>query len=108
MRFVLGALVLLFNLTDNATTYLCLRQPVPGFEVIEANPVARWLFDSVGLVEGLVLEMSITIAAVAFLVWTRRVHPSTKLIVLSVLTLLPAWASANNWLVMQAIELPFD
>ena len=58
MRFVLGVLVLLLNTLDNTTTFLCLRSPVPGFEVIEANPLARWLFDAVGLTEGLVFEMA--------------------------------------------------
>ena len=31
MRFALGVLVVLLNLADNATTFLCLRAPVPGF-----------------------------------------------------------------------------
>ena len=44
MRFALGILVVLLNLADNATTFLCLRAPVPGFEVSEANPAASWLF----------------------------------------------------------------
>ena len=65
MRLFLGALVVLFNLADNATTFLCLRAPVPGFEVIEANPAAACLFDAIGLERGLVLEMVVTTVAIA-------------------------------------------
>jgi hypothetical protein len=103
MRFLLGALVVLFNLTDNTTTFLCLRQPVEGFEVVEANPIARWLFDSIGLIEGLVLEMVITTAAIAFLVFTTRLPRRAKLLLLALLALLPAWASLNNLLVLRVV-----
>jgi len=103
MRFLLGALVVLFNLTDNTTTFLCLRQPVAGFEVVEANPIARWLFDSIGLIEGLALEMAITTAAIAFLVYTQRVPGRVKLLLLAVLALLPAWASLNNLVVLRTL-----
>jgi hypothetical protein len=103
MRFLLGVLVVLFNIADNTTTFLCLRHPVEGFEVVEANPVARWLFGSIGLTEGLVLEMLITTGAIAFLVLTRRVSIRTKLLLLTVLALLPAWAAINNLLVLRAV-----
>jgi hypothetical protein len=105
MRFLLGALVVLFNLADNTTTFLCLRRPVAGFEVVEANPIARWLFASVGLVEGLVLEMLITTAAIAFLVLTRRIPDRIRFTLLVVLALLPAWASLNNLLVIRTVGL---
>jgi hypothetical protein len=108
MRFVLGLLVVLFNLADNTTTFLCLRAPVDGFEVIEANPLARWLFESVGLVEGLVFEMLLTTAAIAFLVLTDRISARTRLALLVALILLPAWASFNNFLVMRAVGLPLS
>ncbi|MCP4005209.1 MAG: hypothetical protein GY725_13545 [bacterium] len=106
MRFLLGALVVLFNLTDNATTYLCLREPVPGFEIVEVNPIARWLFETLGLLEGLVFEMGMTTLAVGFLVVTRSVPPKLRLALLVVLTVLPAWASANNYFVLKAVGIP--
>jgi hypothetical protein len=106
MRIFLGALVVLLNLADNATTFLCLRAPVPGYEVIEANPVAAWLFAAIGLEQGLVLEMLITTAAIAFLVATTRVPPRIKLALLVVLAALPAWAAVNNLLVIKATNLP--
>jgi len=105
MRFLLGVLVLVLNVADNTTTFLCLRHPIAGFEVVEANPVARWLFDSIGLAQGLVLEMAITTAAIAFLVQTDRIPSRTKLTLLTVLALLPAWAVFNNLLVIRAVGL---
>ena len=106
MRVFLGTLVVLLNMADNATTFLCLRAPVPGFEVVEANPAAAWLFDSVGLERGLVLEMLVTSVAIVFLVMTTRIPPRIKLALLVVLAVLPAWAAVNNWLVIQATDLP--
>lgn len=106
MRIALGVLVVLLNLADNTTTFLCLRAPVPGFEVSEANPAAAWLFGTMGLVPGLVFEMLVTTAAVAFLVATTHVPPRVKLLILIVLAALPAWAAINNALVIQATDLP--
>jgi hypothetical protein len=105
MRLLLGLLVVLFNLMDNTTTFLCLRASVPGFEVIEANPVARWLFGAVGLTEGLLLEMFITTAAVCFLVVSSRIPNRVRLGVLILLAILPAWATLNNLHVMREIGL---
>jgi len=108
MRFLLGGLVVLFNLLDNATTFLCLRDPITHFEVYEANPIARWIFDGIGLTQGLAVETVITTLAVVYLIATRRVQPRFKLVLLGVLVLLPAWAVANNLQVMQmvGIEIP--
>lgn len=103
MRFFLGGLVLLMNTLDNATTFVCLRAPVDGFEVVEANPLARWLFDAVGLVHGLMLESLMTVAAVGFLVLTQTLPSEVRTALLLVLSVLPAWAVANNLSVMAAI-----
>lgn len=106
MRVLLGILAVLLNLADNATTFLCLRAPVPGFEVTEANPAAAWLFSSIGLFEGLLLETVITTGAVAFLVATTRIPPRIKIALLVVLALLPAWAALNNLDVIEATNIP--
>jgi hypothetical protein len=105
MRFPLALAVVAFNLLDNATTFLCLRAPVAGFEVVEANPFARFLFDGVGLVPGLLLETAITTATVACLVFCGRVSRPLRVGLLLVLALLPAWASVNNLLVMRAVGI---
>ena len=106
MRFLLGGLVLMLNVADNATTFLCLRAPVNGFDVFEANPVARWLFDGVGLIEGLMLETVLTSGAVIFLVITPRIPRRTKVLLLTALALLPAWAVSNNLQVILDIGIP--
>jgi hypothetical protein len=106
MRFFLGVLVVLLNVADNTTTFLCLRAPVPGFEVSEANPAAAWLFGTVGLIPGLVFEMVVTSAAVAFLVMTSHVPYRVKIAILVVLAVLPAWAALNNAMVIHATALP--
>ncbi len=105
MLAVMGAIVVLFNALDNLTTFLCLSQ---SEDCIEANPVAAWLFDSMGLVNGLVLEMSITALAVIFLVVTNYVPRHVKVVLLTILTILPAWASLNNMYVMDAIGISFS
>jgi hypothetical protein len=105
MRFLLGLLVIFFNMIDNFTTFACLRSPIPGFEVSEANPIARWLFDSIGLLEGLLIETAVTMAAVGFLVFTQRLPLGTRLTLLTVLAALPAWAAINNLNVMRAVGI---
>lgn len=105
MRFALGTLVVLLNLADNVTTFVCLRAPVPGFELSEANPAAAWLFETLGLRTGLALELLVTTGAVAFLVATDHVPPRIKLALLVVLAVLPAWAAVNNALVIRATDV---
>ena len=105
MRFALGILVVLLNAADNITTFLCLRAPVPGFELSEANPAASWLFGAMGLRSGLIFEMVVTTAAVALLVVTDHVPPRIKIALLIVLAALPAWAAANNAWVIKATNL---
>ncbi len=108
MRFAVGALVLLMNALDNTTTFLCLRAPVAGFDVFEANPVARWLFQGVGLLEGLVLEMALSSAAVLFLVTTHRLPSRSRVVLLTLLALLPTWAVANNMQVMYEVGIGLE
>jgi hypothetical protein len=105
MRFFLGVLVVLLNVADDTTTYLCLRAPVPGFDVGEANPAANWLFGTIGLVPGLAFEMAVTTSAIAFLVATTHVPHRVKLFLLGVLAALPAWAAINNAYVIHATRL---
>ncbi len=103
MRLALGALVMIFNSLDGLTTFLCLREPIPGFEVIEANPFARWLFEATGLVHGLLLETVVTLAAVTFLVLSPSLPSWVRTSLLVLLVVLPAWAVTNNVQVMAAM-----
>ena len=73
--YVLAAAAVLLGALDNWTTYLCLHEPVPGFVVEEANPIGAALFQAVGLVPGLWVDLAVTVLAALFLVrstlWPR-------------------------------------
>jgi hypothetical protein len=102
MLQLLTGVTLLLSAADHWTTYLCLRSPVGGFEVTEANPVAAWLFESVGLVEGLMIDSLMTILALAFLLTTRRLPRAAKLTFLVAVIAWTGFAVANN---LKAIHL---
>lgn len=105
MLHLLAVVTLLLSLADHWTTYLCLRTPISGFEVAEANPIAAWLFDSVGLVEGLMIDTTLTIGALAFLITTRRMPRAAKLIFLLAVIGWTGFAVANNLKAMQLVGL---
>ena len=98
---ILALLALLVSALDHWTTYLCLRAPVDGWEVTEANPIADWLFASVGLVPGLLIDSALTLGAVAYLLSTRQIPAVAKGLFFAVLIAWTGFAVANN---MQAIE----
>ena len=77
MLRLLAALTLLLSASDHWTTYLCLRAPVEGLS--EANPMAAWLFEQIGLVEGLALDSVITVLGLIFLLHTALLPRWVKL-----------------------------
>jgi hypothetical protein len=96
MLHLLAAVTLLLSAVDHWTTYLCLRSPIGGFEVTEANPIAAWLFQSVGLTEGLMIDSLLTIAALAFLITTHWMPRAAKLTFLVAVIGWTGLAVANN------------
>lgn len=90
------ALTLLLTGADHLTTWLCLRSPVPGWEVTEANPLAAWLFDSLGLVPGLLLDSAVTLAAVGCFLVTPLVPRDAKAGFFLVVSVWTGWAVVNN------------
>ncbi len=100
-----AGLAFLLALLDHVTTWLCLRAPVPGWEIREANPLAAWLFGNVGLVEGLALDTLVTVLAVVLLARSQRMPPAAKLGLLGLLIATSAFAVANNVDVIQQIGL---
>ena len=93
---ILALLTLVLSAADHWTTYLCLRTPLEGWEVTEANPLADWLFQSLGLVPGLLVDSAVTVAAVGFLLVTTHVSNSVKI---GFFSLIAAWtgiAVVNN------------
>jgi hypothetical protein len=99
LHTVLGSLaVLVFVLTalDHWTTWLCLRTEVEGWIVTEANPLADWLFASVGLTEGLATDSAITVAAVLFVLRTDLLPRHAKAAALALLCCTTGLAVINN------------
>jgi hypothetical protein len=97
----LAIAAVLLTTADHWTTYLCLRGPVNGWRVSEANPVADWLFQLTGLVPGLAIDSAITLLAVAFLLSTAALSDRTRLVFLAFITASTAYAVINN---VQAIR----
>ena len=101
----LAILTLLVSAADHWTTYLCLRDRVPGWQVSEANPLAAWLFASVGLVPGLALDTAITVGAVVFVLHTRLFPFAVKCACLGLLVATTGYAVANNLGAVYALGL---
>jgi hypothetical protein len=101
MLRMLAILTLVLTTADHWTTYECLKAPVPGWEVTEANPMAGWLFDWTGLITGLAIDSGITLLAVVFLVSTRAIADPAKLSFLTFISACTGYAVVNN---MQAIQ----
>ena len=96
MRTALVILILLLTGADHLTTWLCLRDPVAGWIVTEANPVADWLFARLGLVQGLLVDSLITVAALVYLATTTFFTPRLRTAMLSFVALITSYAVVNN------------
>jgi hypothetical protein len=105
MLRLVAVLALLFALLDHWTTWLCLRAPIPGWEVREANPLAAWLFGRVGLSEGLWIDSVVTLGAVLLVARTQKVSRPVKLGLLGLLIVTSAFAVANNFGVIRRLGL---
>lgn len=102
---LLAAGVILASTADHWTTYLCLRAPASGFDVMEGNPLAAWLFEQVGLVPGLLLDSLITITAVTVVVKTSLLPHALKLGFFVAVCLWTGFAVVNNLAILQALGL---
>jgi len=105
MLHVFTGLAFLFALLDHLTTWLCLRTPIPGWEIREANPLAAWLFERVGLMEGLAIDTGVTALALALVASAARMPRAARLSLLGLLMGTSAFAVANNLDVIQQIGL---
>jgi len=101
----LALVMLVLSAADHWTTYLCLRQPVEGWLVNEANPISEWLFTTVGLVPGLLLDSILTLVAVAFLLTTRVFPTAAKGAFLLIVSAWTAYAVHNNLNAIYALGL---
>ena len=103
--YVLAIATLALSAADHWTTYVCLRQPVSGWQVTEANPISDWLFESIGLVPGLLLDSVVTIAAVAFLLTTRRLPNFVKRTFFGLVVVATGYAVINNYRAIDALGI---
>lgn len=99
------ALTLLLTAADHWTTWLCLRSPLPGWEVSEANPISAWLFHTVGLGTGLLLDSALTLLALGLLASTRLLPRGFKSGFLAVVVVWTAWAVVNNVQAIRALGI---
>ena len=103
--YVLAIATLALSAADHWTTYLCLRQPILGWQVTEANPISDWLFQSVGLVPGLLIDSILTVTAVAFLLTTRRLPDFAKKAFFGVVVASTGYAVVNNYRAIEALGI---
>ncbi len=96
---------MLLTVLDHWTTYVCLRGVVPGWQVSEGNPVAAWLFTSVGLVPGLLIDSAITLGAVAFVLRTSLLTHGAKGTYLGLLLVTTSFAVINNLGAVSLLDL---
>ncbi len=103
--YVLAIATLVLSAADHWTTYLCLRQPVSGWQVTEANPISDWLFQSIGLVPGLLVDSVVTVCAVAFLLTTRRLPKLAKKAFFGLVVASTGYAVLNNYRAIDALGI---
>lgn len=87
---------ILLTCADHWTTYLCLKAPVAGWDVSEANPIADWLFAHAGLFGGLLIDSLVTLGAVLFLLTTGMLARPVKVGMLALISCATGYAVANN------------
>lgn len=101
----LAILAALLTAADHWTTYLCLRRPIEGWDVVEANPVVEWLFGATGLLPGLFIDTVITAVAIVFILTTARLTPSTRYLCLGFMACATSYAVINNLHALSSLGL---
>ncbi len=103
--FGIGVALLLATIGDHYTTWMCLRAPVPGWEITEVNPIADYLFQVFGLVPGLLID---SLATVIALTWVYRTNAFTDKLKIGcglAATAITVYAVVNNVKAMFAIGI---
>jgi hypothetical protein len=103
--YILASLTLLLSAADHWTTYLCLRAPVAGWQVAEANPLAEWLFGNLGLVPGLMVDSIVTVLAVMFLLTTNQIPKVAKGLFFGLVIAGTGIAVVNNLIAIRSLGL---
>ncbi len=103
--YALAIATLALSAADHWTTYVCLRHPVAGWQVTEANPISNWLFQFIGLVPGLLVDSVVTVSAVAFLLTTRRLPDFAKKAFFGLVVAATGYAVINNYRAIDALGI---
>lgn len=106
MLALLALLAAALTAADHWTTYLCLRAPVEGWVVTEANPLANWLFGRIGLVPGILVDSAVTVTALCFLTTNDLLPRRFKLGFLAFVATWTAWAVSNNLMGLYTLGVP--
>ena len=101
----LAILTLLLTFADHWTTYLCLRAPITGWQVVEANPAVDLLFRGTGLVGGLLIDSIFSVFAVAFVLYTQRFQKRVKQAFLAFIVAITGYAVVNNLEAISALGI---
>jgi hypothetical protein len=72
---------------------------------VEANPISERLFQTVGLVPGLLVDSLVTVFAVAFLLTTRRLPNFAKRTFFGLVVAATGYAVINNYRAIEALGL---
>ena len=95
------SVVFVLSMLDNYTTWIMLNSLIPGWDVVEANPIARALFDYVGLETGLLLDAVFTTVACVWGYNTRVFSENKKLVACAILSIVSLVAVINNsWAIL--------
>lgn len=105
MPRAMAGLAILLTFADHWTTWMCLRAPIRGWQAVEANPAASFLFETLGLLPGLLLDSLLTLAFVAFVLTCTRLDRPGKASLLGTLAAATAFAVVNNALAMSSLGL---
>ena len=109
-RTLLVILCVVFALVvgDCVSTYLCLTAPVlEEIEVWEANPLSEWLFQTIGLVPGLLAFVAVKAAGLVIIYhWGKRSPGECLLwsVMMVGAALITAYVNYNNFYIYYLLE----
>jgi hypothetical protein len=90
---------------DHWTTWACLHQAIPGWDVVEAHPIGSMLFEKVGLEMGLLIDSIFTVALGVFLYTTNLIPAWYKIGFLAFICILTYVAVYSNVQGMKAMGI---
>ena len=90
---------------DHWTTWMCLREAIPGWDAAEANPIAAMLFGKVGLEMGLLLDSVLTVVLGVFLYVTNIMPAWAKIGFLAFFCILTSAAVYGNSQALKAMGI---